>query len=113
MERINRVALNLRKRQFKGYIHLKIIPGASDAAIRQSLALASAVSLNIETAGENNLSILARQRTTFANYPSFRAYQPAYGQGRLLQRGQANYAIRGWRFQRNRQGNYQLFLEIV
>lgn len=59
MERINRVALNLRKRQFRGYIHLKIIPGASDAAIRQSLALASAVSLNIETAGENNFKYLS------------------------------------------------------
>jgi len=54
MERINRVALNLRKMQFRGYIHLKIIPGASSAAIRQSLSLANAVSLNIETPGENN-----------------------------------------------------------
>jgi len=27
MERINAVALNLRRAQFKGYIHLKIIPG--------------------------------------------------------------------------------------
>lgn len=34
MERINRTALLLRKSQFKGYIHLKIIPGASEAAIR-------------------------------------------------------------------------------
>ncbi len=59
MERINRVALDLRKLQFRGYIHLKIIPGASDAAIRQSLALASAVSLNIETAGEDNFKHLS------------------------------------------------------
>ena len=59
MERINRVALNLRRMQFRGYIHLKIIPGASDAAIRQSLALASAVSLNIETAGEDNFKDLS------------------------------------------------------
>ncbi len=59
MERINRVAVLLRKTQFKGYIHLKIIPGASDAAIKQSLALASAVSLNIETAGENNFKYLS------------------------------------------------------
>jgi len=59
MERINAVALNLRRAQFKGYIHLKIIPGASDAAIRSSLALASAVSLNIETAGENNFKHLS------------------------------------------------------
>ena len=39
MERINRTALLLRKMQFKGYIHLKIIPGASDAAIEHSLSL--------------------------------------------------------------------------
>ncbi len=62
MERINRVALSLRKTQFKGYIHLKIIPGASDAAIRQSLALASAVSLNIETAGESNFKDLSTKK---------------------------------------------------
>ena len=54
MERINRVALSLRRAQFRGYIHLKIIPGASDAAIEQALGLATAVSLNIETAGEAN-----------------------------------------------------------
>jgi predicted DNA-binding helix-hairpin-helix protein len=59
MERINRTALLLRKSQFRGYIHLKIIPGASDAAIRHSLTLASAVSLNIETPGENNFKILS------------------------------------------------------
>lgn len=53
MERINAVAEILRRvYRFKGYIHLKIIPGASDAAIGQAVALASAVSLNIETPGE-------------------------------------------------------------
>lgn len=59
MERINRVALHLRRTPFKGYIHLKIIPGASDAAIRQSLSLATAVSLNIETAGEAHFKHLS------------------------------------------------------
>ncbi|MCM8796397.1 MAG: hypothetical protein NC923_00715 [Candidatus Omnitrophica bacterium] len=58
MEQINETARILRKMQFRGYIHLKIIPGASNAAIRQSLALANAVSLNIETAGENNFKYL-------------------------------------------------------
>jgi predicted DNA-binding helix-hairpin-helix protein len=59
MERINRSALLLRRMQFKGYIHLKIIPGASQGAIRQSVALAIAVSLNIETPGENNFKHLS------------------------------------------------------
>lgn len=64
MERINRTAMFLRKTKFKGYIHLKIIPGASDEAIRQSISLASAVSLNIETPGEANFKHLG----TMKNY---------------------------------------------
>jgi predicted DNA-binding helix-hairpin-helix protein len=60
MERINRTALLLRRQQFRGYIHLKIIPGASDAAIRRSLALASAVSINIEVPGEHNFRRLTQ-----------------------------------------------------
>ena len=59
MERINRTALILRRMSFTGYIHLKIIPGASEAAMRQAVALASAVSLNIETANENNFKYLS------------------------------------------------------
>lgn len=54
MERINKTAAILRTRQFRGYIHLKIIPGASEAAIRHSISLASAVSLNIEVPDEAN-----------------------------------------------------------
>lgn len=59
MERINHAAVLLRRQHFRGYIHLKIIPGASDSAIRKSIALASAVSLNIETAGEENFKALS------------------------------------------------------
>jgi predicted DNA-binding helix-hairpin-helix protein len=59
MQRINQAALILRRTRFKGYIHLKIIPGASEAAIRQSVSLASAVSLNIETPGENSFRLLS------------------------------------------------------
>jgi predicted DNA-binding helix-hairpin-helix protein len=63
MERINRIALILRKKeQFKGYIHLKIIPGASDAAIEESVSLANAVSVNIETAGEENFKTLCSSK---------------------------------------------------
>jgi len=59
MERINRTALILRRMRFKGYIHLKVIPGASESAIRHCLSLANAVSLNIETAGEENFRDLS------------------------------------------------------
>ena len=42
------------KYRYKGYIHLKIIPGASDDAIRYAMSLATAVSLNIEAPGRRH-----------------------------------------------------------
>jgi len=63
MDRLNSVARILRqKHNFKGYIHLKIIPGASDAAVEDALSLASAVSLNIETPGRKNLEKLSKKK---------------------------------------------------
>lgn len=63
MDRLNGVARLLRrKHKFKGYIHLKIIPGASNAAVEETVSLASAVSLNIETPGEKNLAKLSRKK---------------------------------------------------
>lgn len=49
MERLAAAAEILRKRhRYRGYIHLKILPGASPAAIEHALSLASTVSLNVE-----------------------------------------------------------------
>ena len=63
MDRLNGVAKLLRrKHRFKGYIHLKIIPGASDAAVEEAVSLASAVSLNIETPGEKALAKLSQKK---------------------------------------------------
>jgi predicted DNA-binding helix-hairpin-helix protein len=63
MDKLNGVARLLRKKHaFKGYIHLKIIPGASNAAIEDALSLASAVSLNIETPGRDYLAKLSTQK---------------------------------------------------
>lgn len=57
MERLNSVARILRRREhFQGYIHLKIIPGASDAAIGDAVSLANTVSVNIETPGESHFA---------------------------------------------------------
>jgi predicted DNA-binding helix-hairpin-helix protein len=63
MDRLNAVARILRKKyKYRGYIHLKIIPGASDAAIEEAVSLASAVSLNIEMPGEKNLAKLSKKK---------------------------------------------------
>lgn len=63
MDRLVATADILRKRyRYKGYIHIKIIPGASKAAIDQALALASAVSLNIETPGAEHFAKLSQKK---------------------------------------------------
>ena len=83
MEKINTVARLLRCRHgFRGYIHLKIIPGASDAAIEDSLSLATAVSLNIETPGEKHFRLLSGRK----NYERD-ILRPLDLMGRLTSRG--------------------------
>jgi predicted DNA-binding helix-hairpin-helix protein len=63
MEKLNATARLLRKKYgFRGYIHLKVIPGASDAAIEDAVSLASAVSLNIETPGKKYLEKLSNKK---------------------------------------------------
>jgi predicted DNA-binding helix-hairpin-helix protein len=63
MARLNAIAEILRHREgFKGYLHIKIIPGASDAAIEQTLSLASMVSINLETAGEKHFGALCKSK---------------------------------------------------
>ena len=63
MDRLAATAEILRRKyRYRGYIHIKIIPGASEAAIDQVLSLASAVSLNIETPGNSHFSKLSAQK---------------------------------------------------
>ena len=63
MGRVNSIAGILRKKhRFRGYIHLKVLPGASEAAIEEAVSLASAVALNIETPGEKNLAKLSNTK---------------------------------------------------
>jgi len=63
MARLISTAEILRKRyEYRGYIHLKIIPGASKAAIERAVSLSSAVSLNIETPGAGNFAKLSDKK---------------------------------------------------
>ncbi|OGJ86006.1 MAG: hypothetical protein A2268_06565 [Candidatus Raymondbacteria bacterium RifOxyA12_full_50_37] len=54
MERLITSARYVRTRGFRGYTHLKIIPGASDGAISEALSLAHSVSLNMEVPGKRH-----------------------------------------------------------
>jgi predicted DNA-binding helix-hairpin-helix protein len=83
MEKINSTARILREKYaFRGYIHLKVIPGASDAAIEEAVSLSTAVSLNIETPGRKHFADLTAKK----NYERD-ILQPIKFMGRLTGRG--------------------------
>ncbi|MBC7236063.1 MAG: radical SAM protein [Chloroflexi bacterium] len=53
----------VRKRYaFPGYVHLKILPGAEEAAIAASLELANRVSVNVEAPGSHRLRALSKHK---------------------------------------------------
>jgi predicted DNA-binding helix-hairpin-helix protein len=63
MRILNDTARILRKKhRYRGYVHIKIIPGASNGAIEESLSLARAVSINIETPGARPLAHLSAKK---------------------------------------------------
>jgi len=63
MDRMIAVARLLRRRHaYRGYLHLKVIPGASDAAIEEAVGLASAVSLNVEVPKGSALAALTAKK---------------------------------------------------
>ena len=63
MDRMIAVARVLRGSYgYRGYLHLKVIPGASDAAIEEMLSLASAVSLNAESPSKSSFAALSGKK---------------------------------------------------
>ncbi len=63
MQLLTDTAAILRTRyRYRGYIHLKVIPGASEAAMRRALSLANAVSLNVEVPGAKYFSQLSQYK---------------------------------------------------
>ncbi len=60
MEEMNEAVHILRnKYSYKGYVHLKVIPGASKDHIKHAMQLADRVSINLEAASKDGLSDLS------------------------------------------------------
>ncbi len=57
------VELVRRKHRFKGYIHLKVLPGASQEAVRRACRLADRVSVNIEAPTQDSLDHIAPKKS--------------------------------------------------
>jgi predicted DNA-binding helix-hairpin-helix protein len=52
-------AILRRRYRYRGYLHLKIVPGASDAAVEETVRLASRVSVNLEAPSARRLARIA------------------------------------------------------
>jgi predicted DNA-binding helix-hairpin-helix protein len=63
MEKMLGTVERLRLREgYRGYIHLKLIPGASADLIERAVELADRVSLNLEAPNQERLSVLAPEK---------------------------------------------------
>lgn len=51
-----------KKYQFKGYVHLKVMPGAEEAQLRQAMTLANRLSVNLEAPNDKRLAMLAPKK---------------------------------------------------
>ncbi len=71
MEQVVRVAQTLREvHDFRGYIHLKTIPDASDELLRRAGRYADRLSINVEMPTEDGLRQLAPEKDTTAIHRS-------------------------------------------
>jgi len=54
-----------KKYGFKGYVHLKILPGATEDLVERAVQLADRVSINLEAPNPERLSILSSKKALF------------------------------------------------
>ena len=59
------VELIRQRYQFPGYVHLKLLPGASEAHIERALQLAHRVSINLEAPSAERLAAIAPRKAYF------------------------------------------------
>ena len=76
MEKMIRVVKILRQEyNFNGYIHMKVIPGASNELIREAGLLVDRMSVNLEIPTERNLKLLAPDKDHQTIYQPMRHIQ--------------------------------------
>ncbi len=54
-----------QKHQFKGYLHLKVMPGAEEAQVERAMQLVDRLSVNLEAPNEKRLAALAPKKEFF------------------------------------------------
>ncbi|MDJ0623990.1 MAG: putative DNA modification/repair radical SAM protein [Desulfocapsaceae bacterium] len=81
------------KHQFNGYIHLKVIPGASRELVNKAGILADRLSVNIELPSESSLLRLAPQKTKISIFTPMQQIGESF-QGHRLERKRGKKSLR-------------------
>jgi predicted DNA-binding helix-hairpin-helix protein len=63
---IDTVEILRQKHQFRGYVHLKIMPGAERAQVERAMRLANRLSVNLEAPNDKRLALLAPKKDFWA-----------------------------------------------
>jgi predicted DNA-binding helix-hairpin-helix protein len=97
MDRVLATAEVLRSRyQYRGYLHLKIIPGADSGQIDRAMALATRVSVNMEAPTRTHLSRIApNKRFEEHILAAIRQVARAKEEGRFARAGQTTQLVVG------------------
>ncbi len=73
---LDTAAILRQKYNYRGYIHLKIMPGAEQAQVEQAMRLADRISINLEGANSRRLAHLAPQKNMQTDLlPAMRWYK--------------------------------------
>ncbi len=59
---IDTVAILREKHNFRGYVHLKVMPGAEKAQVERAMQLANRLSVNLEAPNDKRLALLAPKK---------------------------------------------------
>lgn len=91
------VELVRRRYQFKGYVHLKLLPGATRAQVERAGQIADRVSVNLEAPSMERLSRIApkKERSEVLNPMRWAAEFMRKGQGRWAPAGQTTQFVVG------------------
>jgi predicted DNA-binding helix-hairpin-helix protein len=88
MDDLIEVLATLRERHhYRGYIHVKIIPGADDAQIERITALATRVSVNLETPCSATLTPIAPEKTFETTLVTLQRAQSQSASAQMEERG--------------------------
>ena len=90
------VELVRKKYRFKGYIHLKVLPGASRSAVDRACRLADRVSVNIEAPTQTVIEHIAPHKLVFDNViEQFRWMKEAHKRYHLIPAGSTTQLVVG------------------